>query len=274
MSEQPHDLQQGFAPIAWLRNSPKNGPLKTFLVPVLVSLVCALLVSGSVMVLRPEQRLNEERSRQENILAAAGLLAPGDDVADRFAAVEPKVIDLQEGHFASGVEVEDVLSGEAEARMPIPRDLDIAVIKSRPRYVVGYFLYESGELAMLILPVYGYGLWSTLYGYVALAPDAGTVVGLRFYRHGETPGLGGEIDNPRWLAQWPGKRIYDGSGQAVIEVTKGAGTAPDGDSARFQVDGISGATMTGRGVTNLLRYWFGSDGFGPFLERLRRGELT
>jgi Na+-transporting NADH:ubiquinone oxidoreductase subunit C len=266
--------------VGWLLRQPKNSLAKTLLVPAVVSLVCAVLVSGSAMILRPQQRLNEERNRQENILAAAGLLEPDGDVAQRFADIEPRVIDLAKGDFAPEMAASTVLgesgTGAGAVRVPVPRELDIAVIKARPRYVVGYFLYDDDEMEMMILPVYGYGLWSTLYGYVALEPDASTVVGLRFYRHGETPGLGGEIDNAGWLAQWRGKRIFDETGEPVIEVTKGRGADPGSPQARYEVDGISGATLTGRGVTNLLRYWFGDHGFGPFLDRLREraGEET
>ncbi|MBK79973.1 MAG: Na(+)-translocating NADH-quinone reductase subunit C [Gammaproteobacteria bacterium] len=271
MSEPQRESAGGW--VGWLWRQPRNSLAKTLLVPALVSLVCAVLVAGSAMMLRPQQRANEERNRQENILAAAGLLESGGDVARRFADIEARVIDLAAGDFAPDLDAAAVLgeggTGVAATRVAVPPALDIAVIKSRPRYVVGYFLYDDSALEMMILPVYGYGLWSTLYGYIALEPDASTVVGLRFYRHGETPGLGGEIDNPRWLAQWPGKRVYDERGEPAIEVTKGRSAEPDGARRRYQVDGISGATMTGRGVTNLLRYWFGDHGFGPFLQRLR-----
>ena len=102
-----------------------------------------------------------------------------------------------------------------------------------------------------------------MYGYLALEPDANTVVGLRFYEHGETPGLGGEIDDERWLRNWTGKRIYGASGEPLIGVVKGAGRSV------HEVDGITGATLTGEGVTNLLRYWLGRHGFEPYLSRLR-----
>lgn len=273
MSEPQGSSSGASARVSWLLRQPKNSLAKTLLVPAVVSLACAVLVSGSVLTLRPLQELNREHNRQVNILAAAGLLGPDDDVAGRFKDIEPRVIDLDENRFAPDVAASDVLSGTKAASDPIPPERDIALIKSRPRYVVGYFLREAGKLEMIILPVYGYGLWSTLYGYVALEPDANSVVGLRFYQQGETPGLGGEIDSSRWLSQWPGKRIYDENGEPVIEVIKGPGAPPGSARAGYQVDGISGATLTGRGVTNLLRYWFGSDGFGPFLERLRRGEL-
>ena len=122
---------------------------------------------------------------------------------------------------------------------------------------------------MLILPVYGKGLWSTMYGLLALKRDLRTVAGLTFYQHGETPGLGGEIDNPDWQAKWHGKQALDANGRVIIDVIKGQVDATGAD-AYHQVDGLAGATLTSKGVENLLHYWLGRDGYGPLLERLRR----
>lgn len=256
-----------------LLRQPKNSLAKTLLVPAVVSLVCAILVSGAVIALRPQQQLNEERNRQQNILSAAGLLQSGVDLSVLFEQFEPRVIDLASGAYAADLKPSDVerqmAGGNPASRVVVPREQDIAVIKTRSRYAVGYFLLDNERLKMIILPVYGYGLWSTLYGYIALEADADTIVGLRFYRHGETPGLGGEIDNPRWLQQWRGKRIFNDSGEPEIEVLKGAGIVSASGRSVYQVDGITGATLTGRGVTNLLRYWMGPHGFGPFLRSLR-----
>ena len=80
---------------------------------------------------------------------------------------------------------------------------------------------NAGEIDTLILPIRGYGLWSTLWGFIALEEDYNTVVGLGFYSHAETPGLGGEVDNPKWKGQWPGKKVADNAGALKIEVTKG-----------------------------------------------------
>jgi len=106
-----------------------------------------------------------------------------------------------------------------------------------------------------------------MYGYLALAPDGTTIRGLRFYEHGETPGLGDQVDKPEWRAQWDGKTAYGADGAPRVAVIKG--NVQPGPAADYEVDGLAGATLTGRGVTNLLHYWLGPDGFGPYLEQFR-----
>ena len=147
---------------------------------------------------------------------------------------------------------------------------DIAGIKRRALVSLAYLVKdESGELQTIVLPIYGKGLWSTLYGYLALESDARTVKGLTFYQHGETPGLGGEVDNPKWKAQWPGKVVIDAEGDPVLEVTK-----PGNASSETQVDGLSGATITASGVERTVNYWLGDDAFGPFLDNYRSDETV
>ena len=258
--------------------APKNSPAKTLLVPLIVSLVCAVLVAGAAIALRPQYLANLEQSRQTNVLAAADLRTDGQSIEAAFQQIEARVVDLSSGEYAPEINPATLeqaqRSGASLAAVAVPPDLDVAVIKERSRYAVVYLRYEGERLDMIILPVYGYGLWSTMYGYVALEGDANTIVGLRFYQHGETPGLGAEIDNPRWQALWRGKKVYDDALDLRIEVIKGPATR-SGDRAAYEVDGISGATLTGQGVTNLLRYWFGEHGFGPYLDKLReRGEVT
>jgi Na+-transporting NADH:ubiquinone oxidoreductase subunit C len=124
-------------------------------------------------------------------------------------------------------------------------------------------------VSRVVLPVHGYGLWSTMYGFLALEADLDTVSGLRFFEHAETPGLGGEVDNPRWQAQWSGKRLFDEAGEFALQVLKGR--VPEGaPDAQHKVDGLSGATITTRGVDNLVRFWVGEQAYGPFLARLRQ----
>ena len=155
----------------------------------------------------------------------------------------------------------------------MPPELDIAVIKTRPRYVVVYFLYDGARLDMIILPVYGYGLWSTLYGFISLEGDLNTIEGLGFYSHAETPGLGGEVDNPRWKSQWVGKKVYDGDRtEPQIKLVKG-GVNVDAKKRQHKVDALSGATLTSRGVEQLVNYWMGDRGYAPFLQKLREGEV-
>jgi Na+-transporting NADH:ubiquinone oxidoreductase subunit C len=130
------------------------------------------------------------------------------------------------------------------------------------------FQVMSGDnISAVILPVHGKGLWSTMYGFVALGPDGNAIKGLTFYQHGETPGLGGEIDNPRWKGMWPGRKVYADDGTPKIEVIKGQAGPPATDP--YRVDGLSGATITGRGVGYLLRFWLGENGFGPYIDKFR-----
>src|SRR5690606_17188592 len=105
----------------------------------------------------------------------------------------------------------------------------------------------QGQLERIILPVHGYGLWSTLYGFMALESDLNTVVGLGFAEHGETPGLGGEVDNPSWKAKWPGKKVYK-DGEVELGLIKGT-VDPSSANADWQVDGLSGATLTSNEVS-------------------------
>ena len=154
----------------------------------------------------------------------------------------------------------------------IPPELDLAAIKRRSRYQDVYLMMDDKTLQQLILPVHGKGLWSTMYGFLSLADDLTTVNGFAFYEHGETPGLGGEIDNPTWKSQWPGKRIYDDAGDTRIEVLKGT-VDKTAANAVHQADGLAGATLTARGVSNLLKYWMDADGYKPFLEKLKKGDV-
>ena len=105
---------------------------------------------------------------------------------------------------------------------------------------------DGGEVEKIILPIEGYGLWSTLYGFLALAADTTTIKGITYYEHGETPGLGREINNPRWQAQWRDKEIFDDSGAVRIRVTKNA-TDPD-----YDIDALSGATLSSRAALETI----------------------
>ncbi len=238
-----------------------------------VCLVCAVLVSGSAVALRSLQVENAERERQRNVLYAAGLATPDEDLdeaalAARFGDIRAVVVDLETGEELPDVDPATVdplvEAGLADSSRPAP-DNPARIRRIEDRSVV-YRVEPAGRLEAVVLPVRGQGLWSVLYGFVALESDGNTVRGLTFYDHRETPGLGGEVDNPAWKALWPGRRVFSDAGEAVIEVVRGAAGSPLDDPHR--VDGLAGATMTSRGVTNLLRFWLGEAGFGPYLEQL------
>jgi Na+-transporting NADH:ubiquinone oxidoreductase subunit C len=234
---------------------------------------CSVLVAGAAVLLRQPQEANKLLDRKRNILMAAGLLAGDKSVDELFADIDARVVDLATGEYAAGTDPETYDQRQA-ARDPaqsveIPLEKDLAGNKRRARLAPVYLVRGSAEVVKIILPVHGKGLWSTLYGFLALdAGDLSTIRALIFYEHAETPGLGGEVDNPNWRALWNGKQAFDEQGSIRIEVAKGK-VDPGRPEARYQVDGISGASITTRGVGNLLKYWLGEDGFGPYLSKLK-----
>lgn len=239
----------------------------------IVCVVCAVLVSGSAVSLSERQDANAAFDKQQNVLFAAGL-ASRDMGLNRAELesifeerVEPAVIDLKTGQEVDAVDpltydMEKAAAGEEGMDAP----QNPASIKRLPPYAVVYKVMDRDRLEMVVLPIKGYGLWSTLYGFLAVDADGETVRGITYYQHGETPGLGGEVDNPGWKAKWPGRKIYDDSGDVELEVVKGQAGPPSSDP--YQVDGLSGATITSRGVSNMIEFWMSDERFGAYLETL------
>ena len=261
--------------MAEVRKEPKvrsESVTQTLLVAFFVSLVCSSLVASAAVVLKPRQVANAELDVRRNILEAAGLMVPGADVNELFEAVEPRVVDLETGAYVDDVDPAAFDPARAakdpELGIAIPPELDVARIGRRARQALVYLVRDEGEVARILLPVSGYGLWSTLYGFLALEPDGNTVADLVFYAHAETAGIGDFLTKEAWRAGWPGKRAYDETGELRLEVIKGR-VAADDPLRDYRVDGVSGATLTGNGVTNLIRYWLGDHGYGPYLRNLR-----
>jgi|TARA_R110002072_G_scaffold104012_3_gene228157 Na+-transporting NADH:ubiquinone oxidoreductase subunit C len=249
---------------------------KTLVVAFALCIGCSVVVSAAAVLLKPVQEVNKTLDRKRNILAAAGMLVEGKSVDEQFADVQTRIVDLQTGKFADNAVDPDKYVQRKAAKDPdlseaLTAKEDLAKISRRERYSLVYLVQDAaGGIDKIILPIRGYGLWSTMYGFIALEPDANTIAGLGFYEHGETPGLGGEIDNPRWKAFWPGKEVYR-DGDVQIGLIKGS-VDPLSAGAAWEIDGLAGATLTSRGVTNLVHFWLGEDGFEPFLNNLRVGE--
>ena len=246
---------------------------KTLLVAFLVCVVGGVVVATAAVSLRPVQNENKLIDKRMNILLAAGMYDASQDVNEQFKSIERKFVDIDSGDY---VEMPESYDQRTAAKDPaqserLSGDVDIAGIKNQAEVAEVYLARgDNGELSRIILPVHGYGLWSTLYGFLALEPDANTVAGLGFYEHGETPGLGGEVDNPKWKALWEGKKLYGDQGEVEIQVIKGT-VESNTPNAEHKVDGLAGATLTSKGVSNLLRFWVGENGFGPYLKRMRQG---
>ncbi len=251
----------------------KDTVTKTFSVAAGMCIVCSLFVSFAAVSLRPLQEKNKFVAKKKNILLAGGLYSEGVDIEAVYSEkITEKIVDLSTGKSAEAVDPKtfDQRAAAKSSDMGIiinPAD-DRAKIKRRSKYATVYEVVDGGQLSQIVLPVHGKGLWSTMYGFLALKPDGNTVVGMGFYEHGETPGLGGEVDNPRWKAQWVGKEIYGSDKKVAFEVVKGT-VDSSRPAAKYQVDGLSGATITSRGVQELIHYWLGDQGFGPYIASVK-----
>jgi len=246
----------------------------TLIVAVGLSLVCSVIVASAAIVLKPVQERNEELFRKQIILDVAGLMEPGGDIDALFAAIEPRMVELETGEYTDAVDPTTfdalVAANDPTLGLAIPKELDIASIGRRAKYAPVYIVRDGEAIDQVILPVYGKGLWSTMLGYLSMAPDGNTVRGLWFYAHAETPGLGDQIDKEPWRAQWAGKEIFGDASEPQIRVIKGL-VQTESPNAKHMIDGLSGATLTANGVTYLVQYWTGSHGFGPYLNNYREG---
>ncbi|MEI6707415.1 MAG: Na(+)-translocating NADH-quinone reductase subunit C [Methylococcales bacterium] len=260
---------------------------KTIAIAVALCLVCAVLVAFAAVALKPLQVSNKELDMKKNILDVAGLLQADSDIEKVFSSqIEAKLVDLETGEYAEGNanEYDQRKAAKDPAQsVAIPKDKDIAHIRVKAKLAKIYLVKDGNTTKSIILPVSGYGLWSTLYGFLALDADGQTVQSINFYDQAETPGLGGEVVNPKWRALWKGKKVYAEADQASLE--KGLiGEADKGEPAlslikgtvdtskagsQYQVDGLAGASLTSTGVTNLVRYWMSNEGFSTYLSKVR-----
>ena len=247
---------------------------KTFGVALALCIICAVVVSSAAVILRPTQEINKLIDLKTNILASAGLLQEGVSIETQFEQITARVVDLSTGRFTDAIDAatydQRKASKDPALSMALDPKQDPAKIKRRVNYATVYMVEGEQGIEKIILPIKGYGLWSTLYGFIALESDLETVAGIGFYEHTETPGLGGEVDNPKWKSSWIGKQAYN-QGELAITVLKGKADMSRAGS-ESQIDGLAGATLTTRGVDNLVRYWLGDQGFRPLINSLKTGE--
>lgn len=253
-----------------------------------ICLVCSVIVSGSAVGLKEKQEANKVLDRQKKVLSVAGLMDEGEildpaEIQSRFEKrIRAVVVDLETGKIdeeaTKTVATYDQQKAKKDPGLSKAAPKNMAGVQRVPNKAVVYQVSKREmsadgagfELDQYIFPVEGKGLWSTLYGFVAMAPDCNQIKGLTFYAHLETPGLGGEVDNPKWKAKWPGKLAFGALGsdpkswdKVQIAVLKSGGTGKD-----HAVDSLSGATITSNGVTYLLRFWLGDEAFGPYIQNV------
>ncbi|MFH4830789.1 Na(+)-translocating NADH-quinone reductase subunit C [Vibrio diabolicus] len=247
---------------------------KTLGVVIGLSLVCSIIVSTAAVGLRDKQKANAVLDKQSKIVEVAGIDANGKKVPELFAEyIQPRLVDLETGNFTEGnasTYDQREASKDAERSIALTPEEDVADIRRRANTAVVYLVKDQDEVQKVILPMHGKGLWSMMYAFVAVETDGNTVSAITYYEQGETPGLGGEVENPSWRDQFIGKKLYNEDHQPAIKVVKGG--APQG--SEHGVDGLSGATLTSNGVQHTFDFWLGDKGFGPFLAKVRDGELN
>jgi Na+-transporting NADH:ubiquinone oxidoreductase subunit C len=253
---------------------PNDDNRKVIFIALSLCLVCSILVSTAAVQLRPLQERNAQQARKLEILKVAGLPPPTEEIDAFFSQhVTSKIVHLDSGEYSDKFDPTN-FDDRQTARDPatsieLSDELDIAKINRRANYARVYLIPDQQQkINKIILPVHGYGLWSTMYGFVALSADTKTITGLTFYEQAETAGLGAEVSNPKWLAQFSGKQAIDPNGKPLIRVNKGP-VNPNDANVSHLVDGISGATLTSNGVTKLMHFWLDKSGFGPYLSKMR-----
>ncbi len=251
-------------------------PLKPFYSVLVLAFACSALVAAAAVGLKPYQEANKAVDQKKNILAAAGLFKEDISVEEQFGSIETKLVDLATGSFVENESINPATFDQLDSAkkddtgQELRPGEDIAGIRRQEKYSLVYLVKDGEKLQQVVLPVRGKGLWSTMYGYVAVDGDLNTIRGVSFYEHGETPGLGGEIENPRWQQGWRDKNLYDQSNDLALSFVKsGAPSSPEEQA--YQIDGLSGATLTTQGVDKMMQFWFGDHGFKPFFEKLRNG---
>ena len=258
---------------AWTRflALPNESRTKTIAMAFIVAAVCALLVNGATVILRPIQaanRAHEQQVRLEALISAIPGMSEliGEAGGNALSAV---VINLDTGWAAKEVTpetLETALQETSNWRSLTPEE-DIAGMGRRPNYAQVYILRDGEDVSLAILPIAGAGYQGPIQGMLAIHGDMNTIAGLAITEEVETPGLGGRIEEPAWLAQFPGTKIRDPSGQLRFAVQRGPGTN------EYEVDGITGATRTSNAMTRIIRFWVGPDGYGKFFDAVQRGEF-
>jgi Na+-transporting NADH:ubiquinone oxidoreductase subunit C len=249
---------------------PNTSRTKTIVVAFLVSAICAVLVSGATVLLRPIQTANRAAEEQAQIAdlvqGIPGMSALLEQAGGTLSTV---VIDLESGRAATDISTETLETALADQAnwTALEAGSDLAGLGYRPNYAQIFLLRDGDTVLSALLPVAGQGYGGRIDAIVAVHGDMNTIAGIAITQHSETPGLGARIKDRSWQDSFPGTLIRDASGQVRFNVARAT------SSTDYEVDGITGATRTGNGITNMMRFWLGPDGYGPLIDAIQRGEF-
>ena len=257
----------------WYHSQDPDSAVRNLLMTASVAMVAALTVSTAAMLLQPVYQEKQTRLRQasmktlvDKIPSLEALLSASD--ADTF---ESRLVNLDTGCYETSIDASTFDSRKAASDPLLSTTIskqngEEALLKSRSKYELVHLLFNGDDLQLSIFPIHGPGYQSTLYAWLVLAADLNTIVALNVYEHGDTPGIGSRVENADWQASWQDKQLFDQSGSVAIKVVKNS------SGSLHEVDGISGATRTSMGVGNMVEFWVGKHGFGPFLDMLKSGK--
>ena len=252
-----------------------NSTKYTIFFATVVCVVCSIMVAVSAVALAERQEINRKVYRQRNVLMAAGIIKDGQRVSNADVIklfndnIKVRLVELKTGDYTEDADAVnfDQLKAREDPKESEAAPANSSSIKRVPHKGQVFQVLKDGKVDAVVIPVEGYGLWGTLYGYLAFEKDGLTIRGITYYDHKETPGLGGEVDNPKWKALWPGRKGYDEQWKPSIAVIKGKAGEIEQDP--HHIDGLSGATITSNGVTHMMDFWLGDNGYGPFLKKFR-----
>ncbi|GGI77126.1 Na(+)-translocating NADH-quinone reductase subunit C [Shewanella gelidii] len=252
----------------------KDSIMGTMIFTISLSLLCSFMITGTAEILKERKLAKKRDELKRYVLTAANVDLDGEQSFQELfdELVTPMLVDLDTGEMDSNDAVMDFDERMAAINPDTSRKpkKDTAKIKRRANQVRVFKVADKdGQLAHVVVPVHGKGLWSIIYGYVAVKADLNTIENVVFYEHGETPGIGDFVSAPDWVKQWHGKQVFDASGDVAFRIVKGG--AEDGDI--HGVDSVSGATKTARGIQRAVTFWFGREGYQTFFDKLKASEV-
>jgi len=227
----------------------------TVLFTAAITVVLGFLLSIAATSLKEKQLLNVELDIKKNILIALNIQPKGekftpDEIKAQYEKIVVPIVVDKTGAVLENISSESIEN--IDNQFPV-------------------FMQKMGnKIEGYAIPISGKGLWSTLYGYLALKPDGETVKGITFYQHGETPGLGGEVEKKWFTDNYKQKKIVDDKGVLVsIQAVKGEAD-PTSPEYYHQVDGVSGATMTTKGLNIFLKSELKK--YDPYFQNIRQSQ--
>lgn len=258
--------------------SNKESYSKVILFVLVVSFISSVVVSSIAVYLKPMQVRNVKLDLKKNILKAAGFSVDSgyskdvdsmsvNEIESLYSKyIKPVVVDIKNGDINESLDYKSYDQDKAsrtKGNFFIAPPNGARVMRVPNNMIVYFRLDNQGGIAGYIFSMSGAGLWSNMKAFVSLGVDFNTINSLVYYEQKETAGLGAEVENPKWLKLWKNKKIFNSDRQVSITVTKD----PSSAQTPYGVDALSGATLTGNGVTESFKFWFGPSGYGKFINK-------